>query len=249
MNRTHTRGVMAGSFAGLLLFFAYTAPAGAQAPEMVKVHRLHNVSLNDHLPTHNPSEGAPAYYWQGNVWMYTTPYGGAGNTPAPTAKVVRCYTGVRHYATGGACASGHTTEGVLGYVLTNWREGHVGLYQCAGSGSWHFFPSTDPACEGATLKGFFGYVKSDGAVPATANLSIGPDTQCLGRCGAGCGGWMPMMNIYTSQCRAHDECVLQKGLLGCMNGTLVAAAISYSVSSDLVILRAIVDAVKSVFHW
>jgi hypothetical protein len=238
-----------GVMVGLVGFFAYMAPAGAQAPEMVKVHRLFNPSLVDHLPTRDPSEGAPAYAWQGSVQMYSTPYGGAGNTPAPTNTVVRCYTGVRHYANGGACASGHSFEGVLGYVLANPREGHIGLYQCSTKHSWHFFPSTDPACEGGKNVGFFGYVRPDGAVPATANLSLGPDTRCLGRCGAGCDGWMPIMDIYTSQCLAHDECVLHHGHLNCMNGSLVAAAISYSVASNLTIVRAIGDAVKSVFNW
>ena len=255
--QTSRKGIVLGMLvAGLVSVFADLPRAEAAAPEMLKVYRkFKSGSGADHLPTTNPNEASPTYVLEGAAWLYSRPYGSNGNTPAATNPVRRCFSsGVgRHYGNVAACLSGDTDEGTLGYALKSSRAGHTKLMQCkVASQTKHYFMSFDPNCEGQTVEGYFGYVLQS-SIPSEASLSTGPDTQCMGRCGMGCNGWMPASlvgaNIYTDQCLKHDQCVAQKGLLACMDGSFVAAAISYQVMTDILIVRAIGDALKSVFHW
>jgi hypothetical protein len=258
------KGIGLGVFAaGLVCAFAYIQPASAAAPEMVKVHQKYahtgGTAPADFLPTRDPNEANPAYAAGGQAWLYTQPYGGTGNTPAIAVAFRRCYKATStkyHYInTGSGCVqAGDVNEGVLGYALTSARAGHVALRRCAiGTGTDGHWYVTDGGCGADADKGILGYVVPVPAPPPEASLSTGKTNDCMGRCGMGCNGWMPASlvgaNIYTDQCLAHDQCVAQKGLLACMNGTFVLAAISYSVATDILIVRAIGDALKSVFHW
>lgn len=74
---------------------------------------------------------------------------------------------------------------------------------------------------------------------------------CIGRCGAGCNGWMPFGGgIWTSECRAHDECVAAHGFLypECIYdfGT---AAISYLVQVGKNLISKAWNAIAHFFHW
>jgi hypothetical protein len=79
----------------------------------------------------------------------------------------------------------------------------------------------------------------------------GSTSDCIGRCGAGCGGWMPFGgNIYTSECRAHDECVAAHGFLypECIYDFGVAA-ISYLVQVGKNLISKAWNAIAHFFHW
>ncbi len=83
------------------------------------------------------------------------------------------------------------------------------------------------------------------------NLDQSPADDCLGRCGAGCSGWMPFGgSIYTSQCRTHDECVAAHGHAHpeCIL-KLVPAAVSYLYQAARNFLSSAWDAVTSFFDW
>ncbi len=83
------------------------------------------------------------------------------------------------------------------------------------------------------------------------NLNLAPADQCLGRCGAGCSGWMPFGGgIYTSECRAHDECVGAHGNAypECVI-KFVPAAVSYLVEVGRNLINTVWDAITSIFHW
>jgi len=79
----------------------------------------------------------------------------------------------------------------------------------------------------------------------------GDTSQCIGRCGAGCSGWMPFGGgIYTSECRAHDECVAAHGFLypECIYdfGT---AAISYLWQVGKNLVSKAWNSIAHFFHW
>ena len=81
------------------------------------------------------------------------------------------------------------------------------------------------------------------------NLAATPADQCVGRCGAGCNGWMPFGGgIYTSECYAHDLCVAQHGHVGCIP-EFIPAAVSYVVQVAVNLLSAAWDAITSFFDW
>ena len=252
------KGIVLGMLvAGLTCALNDVPQAEAAVPEMLKVYRKFKAGTSDHLPTTNPNEGAASgYVLEGEAWLYSRAYGSNGNTPAATNRVRRCYSGGssgRHYGNVAACLSGDIDEGTLGYALQSPRTGHVKLMQCkVASQTKHYFMSFDPNCEGQQVEGNFGYVIQS-STPPEAILSSGASSQCMGRCGMGCDGWMPASlagkNIYTDQCLAHDQCVQNNGLLACMNGTFVAAAISYSVMENFLIVRAIGNALKSLINW
>lgn len=228
--------------------------------EVTEAHLLYNTNKNDHLPTLSPAEGAPAYVWQGSAFFFAKPYGsGAGSAPAATTKVVRCWdrdgSNKRHYADIGRCrrtSDNRDYEGTLGYALQKPYAGLVKMYQCKASGTYHYFPSTDPACAGiGSVVWSYGYVMPAGLIPAEANLDDAGDTTCLGRCGAGCDGFMPpgADNIYTDQCYDHDICVRDHGFNHCMwNGSFALAALSWRIQVEINMALFIADLFVDVFN-
>jgi hypothetical protein len=77
------------------------------------------------------------------------------------------------------------------------------------------------------------------------------NTECMGRCGASCNGWMPFGGgIYTSECMTHDQCVKDHGHLypTCI-ALLAPAAVSYLVKAAQNLVKKAWNSVKHFFGW
>lgn len=173
-----------------------------------------------------------------------------GGTPCAATMIYMCQravavAGYTKYDLFGAknCATyGATQVGTLGYALnTACEAGTTGLYLCGyyvyatgtgqgGAPIW-FEYRTSTSCTGGTNYGLLGYVKGDLYAPndwgGTCSLS------CFGSCGADCKDPLGGTPKYTSQCLAHDQCVVDNGCniwsLNCL-GDFIAAAASYVVA-------------------
>ncbi len=232
----------------VLALFGLSSTAWATS-ETKEIFRRYNGK--DHLPTANPNEGNQyGYYTESSLLFYSTPYGGSGGTPAPTVAIYRCLVnGWDHMLSPDPNCEGRTREGLMGYLLTGSRSGHVAIYRCRNDQQKgdHFW-STDPNCEGRVTEFRLGYGRLSNKQYNRTDLNSGAvNNDCLGRCGNGCS-WMPW-EAWTSACRRHDECVRDNGHLHCLDGRFLDAAISYVVAGVKSLIKSIGNAIKSFFDW
>lgn len=218
--------------------------------ETLRVYRLYSPSYgpHDHMESHNQYEAQQlGFYPEAAYLFYAHPYG-AGGTPGPAHPVHRCLIwGWEHMTSLAAnCEGAGYVEAQLGYALDNWAPGHTGLYRCRNAQARdEHFVSTDPGCEGRVPEGLLGYIRLDDSFQQ-AELQGAPDNECLGRCGLGCS-WMPW-EAWTSECRAHDECVRDNGQLACL-GSFVDAAVSYVWAGVKTLVKTVTSFIKGIFSF
>lgn len=248
MHRYSIRLRIAASFT--LVVFASLLPAVALGNETKEVFRKTTSSSWDHLPTTNPNEGNQwGYYIESSLLFYSQSY----TAPQSARPIYRCLVnGWDHMLSTQSGCEGTAKEGVIGYLLTSSRSGHVPVYRCRNDQNRgeHFW-STSSGCEGRVTEGLLGYALPSNQVYTRTTMSnnSSQNNDCFGRCGLGCG-WMPW-EAWTPECRAHDQCVADHNgnQLPCLDGRFLAAAASYVWAGFKSLVKSIGHAIKSFFDW
>jgi hypothetical protein len=253
---------------GIVLALAVMGSASSAfaVAENINLYLNYNVKTGDWGTSNCDTVAGYTVAAQAGLYRDSANNAGAG-TPCAATPVYHCvrnvvvngYTKKDVYLDKNCATRGGTSLGAAGYVLNSACEsGATALYLCgyyvyatgtgaAGAPIWFEYRAST-SCSGGTSYGLLGYVQGD--LYAPTEFGDGCDLSCMGQCGKNCADPLGGGSVYTSQCMAHDQCVVDHGCqpfaIACL-AKFVAAAVSYVVAKVKSLVKSIIKGIKKLF--